>query len=464
MAVGLGYRLPGTRIEEVTQPSTVNLSTSQRVPCFIGIASNYINVKYEAVVRSSTGLVDTLAYTSSGIHQIFEVGSQRGLGDFVAGFHFNLISNQIVWTSTGWMTVGATYFVTYEYNRPYDAVYLTNPNHNDYRYKEFTNFEDVVTDLGEDIPEHPLVMICKIALKYYNVPKVAVVQVYSDTVSDYTNALELTKYRDVQTPIPLTSNSIIRGLVVNHVKERSLPDNGRYRMSYFGAPVGTPIGDETDYASIRGMAALIKNERCVFINATRAKYYYNDPDTKEQLYTVVDGQFIAAAIGAYRDSFVYPATTLLGRTVPGLELYNDDYDDYYSEYWLTQAGASSVFLVDNVNGTIRIRDDLTTDNSTVERNNINIITAKDYIAKDVAIQMDRTFRGQLITDRNSYQNTVAAYLASMFAAYKRAMVIESVAVTKAVVDPVRRDTIDIFYGYSAVYTHKYTEGQYTLVV
>ena len=463
---GLGYRLPGTRIEEVTQPSSVNISSSQRTPCFIGLASDYIKVTYEAVIRSSTGLRDNLEYSSSGIHEVITVGSQRGLNDYVQSStgDFFLSGNQIVWTTSTGVTRGATYYVTYRYDRPYDENNLTNVALNDYRYKEFTNFEDVVADLGDDLPENTLVMIAKIALTYFNVPKIAVVQVPEMNTSCVGAALDLIKYRDVQTVFALSTNSSIRTLVVNHVTERSLPDNGRYRMAWFGCAAGTPVGDESAPTSLRGIAAGLRNERTVLVNATRAKYYYNDPDTREELTAVVDGSFIAAVLGAYRDSFVYPATTLLNRNIPGVELYDDDYDDYYSEYQLTICGGSSVFLVQSLGGAMQVVDDLTTDNSTIERNNINIITAKDFIAKDVAVQMNRTFRGKLILNSSTYVGTISSYLAAMFKAYKQAQIIESVRTIKVSLNATRRDTIDIFYSYVAVYTHKYTEGTFALEV
>jgi hypothetical protein len=451
---GLGYKLPGTTIEEVTVPSSVNISSSQRTPCFLGVASSYVRVNYEEVIRSSSGLADSLAYTSSGIYSIIQVGSQKGLNDYIEDTDFSLSGDQIVWSSAGIVDVGATYFVSYYYDRPAS----------DYKYKEFTRYSDVLADLGDDIPDNPLVMISKVALKYFNVPKIAVVQVATNTYNGYADALDLIKYRDVQTVVPLTTNSQVRALVASHVTERSLPDNKRFRMAWFGAPSGTAVGAEDDPTSLRGMAVTLANELCVLVNATRAKYYYNDPDTKEELYTVVEGDFIAAVLAAYRVFFVYPATTLLNRTVAGIELYDEDYDDYYSEYQLTLCGGSSVFLVESVAGTMKVIDDLTTDNSTIERNNINIITAKHYIAKDVITQMDRTFRGRLILDSGTYTNTVSAYLAMMFAAYKKASVIEKVGTITVARSTTRRDTIEIFYSYYAVYTHKYTEGTYALEV
>ena len=78
--------------------------------------------------------------------------------------------------------------------------------------------------------------------------------------------------------------------------------------------------------------------------------------------------------------------------------------------------------------------------------------------------MNRTFKGRLIKDSGVYTNIVRSYLAIMFAMYKRAGIIESVGTLTAEISPERRDTIIIFYSYTAVYTHKYTEGTYVLEV
>jgi hypothetical protein len=452
--MALGYRLPGTKIEEITSPSSVNPSSPQRTPCFIGTASANITVTNEEVTRGS-GLTDSLAYTSSGIYEIIRCGSQKGLGNFVEDTHFTIVANQIQWTSTGVMDAGAKYYVTYKYVRP----------STDYIYKEFYSYEDVLADLGDNIPANPLVMISNLAFRYYNLPKIATVQVpVGETIDDYTEALDLTKYRDVQTPVCLTTNPLVQSVVVAHVTERSLPVNGRYRMTYLGAPVGTPIGTEDDTDSLRGMAAAIKNERVHFVNATRGLYYYNDPDTGEQASTVVNGSFIAAAIAAYRDSYIYPAASLLNKTVTGIELYDEDYDDYYSEYMLTLAGSSSLYLVAPSGGYMKVIDDLTTDNSTVERNNSNIITAKDYIARDVAIQMDRTFIGSLIKNRPQYGGVVLNYLKTLFKTYLNNNVIEQVGDLKVSLPADRRDTCNIYYSYYAIYVNKLIDGTYSILL
>jgi len=456
--MALGYTLPGTTIEEVTSPSSANITSTQRTICFVGTASAYKKVKHESVTRTSTGLTplaDDLTYTSEGIYAIITCGSQKGLNDYTEGTHFDVVADQIVWTSSGVVTNGAAYFVTYQYDRP----------SSDYIYKLFYNYEDVVADLGEDIPANTLVNLAKLALRFYNSPVIATVQVpNTETTDDYAAAFDLAKYRDVQTICALNSSVAIRALIVSHVTERSLPTNGMFRVSYTGAPALTILGTEANSSSLRGMVTAIANERVGFVNATRAKYYYNDPTTNLETFTVVDGAFIAAAVAAYRDSFIHPTTTLMNKIIPGIELYDEDFDDYYSTTMLELAGGSSLYLLAPSGGMTKVVDDLTSDNSTVERNNSNIITAKDYVAKDVIIQMDRTFKGSLIKNRVSYRAVVLNYLQILFKAYLQNNVIESIGTLKVTMPSDRRDTVNIFYSYSAVYTHKYTEGEYALEI
>jgi hypothetical protein len=354
-----------------------------------------------------------------------------------------------------WLTPNASYFVSYEYNRP-ESEYN--------KVKIFNSFQSLKEDLGDDIPTNKLVMWAKLALQLYGNIDVAVVQVKAETKSSYINALEAIKYTNVKDIFALNSDEDIRSYVRSHVIERSLPENKRYRMAYFGAPIGTPIGDEDNSNSVRGMSVSLKHERCVFMNAVRALYYYDDPETGAEYSTLVDGAFIAAAVGAYRCIFVDPTTPLIGKTIPGLELLDEDYDAYYSEYQLKNAGSSSCFLLaPSAGGGMLVIDDLTTDNSTVERNNINIITVKDYIAEDMANGIDRTFKGTPVYNSDDYEKNLNKYIAGKMNEYKRNRIIAAVESTSAKRHESKRDTYLFKYAYEAVYTHKYTEGSFELV-
>jgi hypothetical protein len=354
------------------------------------------------------------------------------------------------------VAVGGTCYITYSYNRPVT----------DYIYKEFSNFDEVVADLGSDSPSNPLVMIANLALTYYGVPTIAVVQVApTNQNSDYINALELTRNRDIQTLGILNNSATVRNAAIAHVNDRNLPANKRERMYYAGASALYPLGDNTTANSVCGIAYSIRNEAVIFPNVTRAKYYYKDTATGLDTQTTVDGAFIGAAIAAYRDSFPYPAQTILGHTIPGLELYSEDFDDYFNDDALITAGDASCLLVRiGSSNTMVIVDDLTTDNRSIERNNINIITAKHYVTKDVRIQLDRTFIGNLITNREIYQTNVSTYLTRLLNTYKNMKIIEAVVSVAVTLPTDRRDTVEIFYSFNSVYTHKYFEGTYTIVV
>ena len=91
-----GYTLPGTTITDNTQGVTVQTTSSQRKPCFIGLASPYVSVSKEAVKRS-TGSSDSFAYTSCGIYKISAVGSSSGMNNFKSNVHWKLVDNKIEW-------------------------------------------------------------------------------------------------------------------------------------------------------------------------------------------------------------------------------------------------------------------------------------------------------------------------------------------------------------------------------
>src|SRR5574343_571975 len=91
-----GYTLPGTIITDNTQGVTVQTTSSQRKPCFIGLASPYVSVSKESVTRS-TSASDSLAYSSNGIYKITAVGSSSGMNNFKSGVHWKLVDDKIEW-------------------------------------------------------------------------------------------------------------------------------------------------------------------------------------------------------------------------------------------------------------------------------------------------------------------------------------------------------------------------------
>ena len=453
----MGYTLPGTYITEIPTAVTPSVGSTQRIPCFVGTASAYKTVNYESVVRTSTGLTplaDSLVYTSSGIYSVTSVGSQKGLIDYKVGINYNVVNNKIVWVDSTQIANGATYYVTYSYMRAEE----------DYGFKTFNSYASLVADLGPNIPANTLSMIADIAFNYCGIPQIAVVQVQNDITADYLAALQLIKYRDVQTVCLLNSSVAVRSAGIQHVVERSLPANGRFRMLYTGAPIGTALGSIADPTSVCGISESIKQSRVIMVNASRALYYYNDPTTLVSKSTIVDGAFISAVAGVYKDSFTDPTTTLINKTLPGIYLMAEDYDNFYSEAQLAVAGNASCFIMQYSAGNALVIDDLTTDNTSVDRNNVNVITVKDFIAKDLIAQLNRTFKGSLIRNPSQFTNDVSNFIRKIMNAHVANGYIAAVVAVTANINADRADTIDFYYGYNAVYTAKYFDGSFSIVV
>lgn len=403
-----------------------------------------------------TAVVGASTYTFGVADDITPTDTTINLSGTAAQLDALLVGTSLTITTISKVSTDGIYYVTYTYNRPTT----------DYKYKEFSSYQDVLEDLGDCLPANQLVMMADLAFNWYNIPTIATIQVPpSNQNSDYVAALQKCKHRDVQTLGVLNNSGTVRNAVIAHVNERNLPQNGRYRMYYTGAAALTDLGASDEANSVCGISYSILNEAVVFVNATRATYYYKDSVTKLDTATTVDGAFIGAAIGAYRDSFSYAAQTILRHTIPGLELFDEDFEDYYTDDMMKLAGSCSTLVCGlGSDSALIIKDDLTTNNTSVEKNNINIITAKHYIAKDVAIQLDRTFIGRLITNRPIYKQTVEKFLNDIFKDYLSKQIIEEIDAISVTLPTTRRDTVNFRFSYFSVYTNKYMEGEYSISV
>jgi len=421
----------------------------------IELTSGIINGAVPGRLKA-TAIINAVTYT-------FGIADDVDAGDktiTLSGTNDNLnklrIGTELTLESLPAVNIGGRYFISYTYNR----------SEEDYVYQEYTKSDDLKAQLGANVPENSAVMLGCLGFDYFNLPRIGFVPVReSNQNSDYVEALQKCKNRNVQTLGVLNSSGTVRNAVISHVNERNLPKNGKYRMYYTGPSILTPIGDIDTPNSIAATANTIKNEAVAFINATRGKVYYKDPATNEDTFTVVDGSFIGAAIGLYRDSFSYPSQNLLRYTIPGIELFAEDFEDYYSDDALIAAGEGSAFLVGlGANSSILVKDDLTTDNTSVEANNINIVTAKHYIAKDVAFNLDNVFIGSIVTNRPAYKLNIENFLHNLFASYMSAKIIEGIDKIEVTLPPKRRDTVKIKYAYYAIYSHKYIEGEYSISI
>lgn len=457
-----GYIPPSVRLTEVTRPNTVNLLTSLRIPVIIGKAATYISVTNEAVVRSTTGLVDSLTYSSLGVVSIQSVGSQAGLSDYHAypyntSTGYSLVGNNVVWatgTGSNVPTVGSTYYVSYRYTRP--AA--------DYKYKEFTDLASLLTDLGDiQNDTQNISLMAYVMMRKNGVSRLGTVQVaspYSD--SDFEDAIDLTKYRDIQDLVVLNTNFAVQSYARAHAIERSLPQNQMERIVWTGPSSLLAVGDAQTSNTMIYNAIALKSENVVYVSPTRAKVSYVDATTRLETTAVVNGPFIAGAVAGLRDSYTDPAQPILLKQVQGVELYDEDLEDYFVDPIMNSMAENGILVLNPINLVPEIRDDVTTDTSTVERTELNVVTAKHYTSKIVRTRLKENFIGNKIINRPLYASIVNNYLNQILGLLVSQAIISQVVSTTAVILPATPKTVNITYEYIPIYTNKLISGEFSL--
>lgn len=451
----IGYVEPGVQVTQKTEPSSIQLSNSFRKVCIIGRGDDTKTVSNEAVIRSSTGAVDNLVNTAGGIVSLVYVGDQVGLKNYVQNVDYSLVGNQVNWLGVKDPTDGATYYVTYTYTRPAS----------DYKYKEFDDYAVFTSDMGSPSPTNLTSLLSFVGVKQNLTPFWATVQVKSPySYSDFVAAIELTKNRDVQDIVCLTTDPTIHAYAKLFVNERSLPQNKKRRIAWNGTSTGVLPGDLNTAGTISGYAYTLKNKRNIYVSPTRAKVKYDDSVTKLSTTVVVDGSFIAGAVAMYRSSILDPAAPLLGKQINGLEFYDEDLDVYFSDTNMNKMATAGVMVLHPVLGVATIRDDLTTDQSDIFTKDINIITATDYVDTTTETKMNARFIGNKIVDQTKYLGDVKNYLIKILRLLQTEEVVSSfdIADIKVWIDP--NAPTDILYSDSwvPIFVNKRIFGSYVL--
>lgn len=457
----MAYDLPGVTLTEQRGAPTPLIPESQRNHVIVGKIAPYIRVSNESVTRSSTGYADSLGYTSTGIYSVIEVSSVIGLGDYIEGRDFNLVDDEIVWTSTGLIpSDGATYYVTYNKDR-LDS---------EYGFFRARNIEELYAQAGYPLDDIQNVAIYgQIAFNIYAIPVLYVQPVkppYTNT--NFLSAIQLLKNRDVQSVSVLNTDSTVRATAAKHVKERSLAVSKRERMLWTGAPTGT---DAEDMATL---ASAIDTEEVVFVSPTRANVTWFDITNNVEVTSTVDGAGLGCLVGLYRDSFSDPSYSLLRKRIPGFELFENDYEEYFTEDNLKILGAAGCLQIMPYKDQFDIPmavDEITTEPTNFKTSSIAVVTAKHYNTKAIREAVDDAFTGKKIYNPVAYAQGVRNFVVGLMAklvnkgsiAYfeegdVQAKVGESF--DGKVTNPSK---VWLSYFYYAVYIHKYTEGQYTLL-
>lgn len=204
------------------------------------------------------------------------------------------------------------------------------------------------------------------------------------------------------TDIILLSKFSATGAALSSVTRMNDPFERRERLYWHGMPIGSPIGDADTANSIVHIAA---NALQVFGNSpahgtriivgsteARREIRLEDGSTIE---VTVDGSFVAGALAALTASFQDPGETVLRKQLSGFT-YIETYGDLEDPRNLTLMSANVITVTDRGAGVYRIEEDITPDTFAEDFHNINAMTQKQFVVKNIRTQTDNALVGIVV--------------------------------------------------------------------
>jgi hypothetical protein len=164
----------------------------------------------------------------------------------------------------------------------------------------------------------------------------------------------------------------------------------RESLDWFGAPIGTPIGDRQTPDTLRFIAdkplrvfgSSPSHGTRILAGPTQAtvNIVLQSGDTVE---VTVDGSFVAAALASLTASFADPANTILKKNLAGFQ----SVQTYTPKENALLGDAGAIYVTDLGNGVIRIEEDTTVDTFAIDFYLISAMVQKQFVTKVVRREM-----------------------------------------------------------------------------
>jgi hypothetical protein len=326
---------------------------------------------------------------------------------------------------------GTTYSVDYTYAK----------TEADYVAKTFYKLADVITEYGSDSSDNTLTIGARIVFEQA-ASSVVCVPVYgltgseseSQIVAAYRNAVDKLEGQEVQIVVPLYPSQTLASYVKTHVLKMSGMTERKERRAIFGGAVGTTI------AQFLANVSSLAHQRVAYVAPDGAVKTIGSTT-----YTL-DGTYLAAAVGgAYANPGSDLATSRTRFELAGFDSLNTDY--LKSE--ANQLAGGGVLVIEDKNGTIRIRHALSTDMSTVNTKEIVVVDIGDYVAKATRTALEAIYVPKKITSETpgQVQSTTKIILDNLV----RAKIIKSRSDVSAVQDTGDPTIINVTFSIYPVY-------------
>lgn len=202
---------------------------------------------------------------------------------------------------------------------------------------------------------------------------------------------------------------------LNVINRANDPFEQHESITYVGAPIDTPIGSELEPNSLVFLAkkplAVFGNSPAhgtrVLVGHTRATRTIQLEDGSATEVTL-DGSFVAAAVASLVSSFASPTETILQKTITSFNTI----DAHTDQENLILGGAGIVFFRDEGSGIYRIREDVTVDNFAPDTKNLNHMTQKQFVTRDIRRTMNEAVISLVFPSAEAGISTIQSVLVS----------------------------------------------------
>jgi len=200
------------------------------------------------------------------------------------------------------------------------------------------------------------------------------------------------------TDLVVLNNFQTIGDQLNVINRANAPAEQHESLTFIGCPIGTPIGSETTpnsliFYSRRTFAVYGQSPAHgtrILHGATRATRTIT-LDSGSPTQVVLDGSFVAASLAGLVTSFQDPKETVLLKTLPGF----DSIETYGQQQNAELGGNNIIFFKDVGQGVAQIMEDITTDPFSPDTLNLNQMTQKQFVTKDIRRTITNAIIGQV---------------------------------------------------------------------
>ena len=190
----------------------------------------------------------------------------------------------------------------------------------------------------------------------------------------------------------------------------------RESLDWFGAPIGTPIGDRQTPDTLRFIAdktlrvfgSSPSHGTRILVGPTEATLNVT-LQSGDTVQVTVDGSFVAAAFASLTASFSDPANTILKKNLSGFQTVQT-----YTPKENALLGDGGIdYVTDLGNGVIRIEEDTTVDTFSIDFYLISAMTQKQFVTKVVRREMANAVVALIVPSAAAGVGIIKASLSSI---------------------------------------------------